>query len=206
METSALPVKDTTGLLFSGQGSTSSENRMIGLLESSQQPDLSQLKNSIVFVKSRLRDTDSSSITLTDNSRINEQELFASMAHYLTGKLDSGIRSAFEATFTKHALSEELADSAHAVLQATRRSLRTLVQDNKIPQIVARAIRRIALGKAQLDDDRTTLRTGRQPGSAETPLRSLKVALGKIQANPIATGIEHREFKRFVADEVRPPK
>lgn len=206
METPTIPAIDTSGLLFAGQGSTPSERRMIGLLESNQQPDLNRLRDSIVFIKSTRRNTDSTSISLTENSRINEQELFASIAHYLTGKLSSGIRTTFESTFSRHAQSEELANSAHAVLQATRRSLRSLVQDNEIPQIVARAIRRIALGKAQLDDDRTTLRTERQPGATETPLRSLKIAFDTIQTNPIATGMEHTEFKHFVADEVRPTR
>jgi hypothetical protein len=78
-----------------------------------------------------------------------------------------------------------------------------VIREGILPQKVAREIRRIALGKAQLDGDKIKLLTKRVEGETETPLRTVRTAVTSYSENGPASIEEHKGFKAFVATTVR---
>lgn len=157
------------------------------------------LFNSIAATKQLVHANNSVPISM--RSRVNEQELFVAIVSNTLRRLGKRFDQAFVTAL--RTFSEGTNGSPHYALKLGRRSLRQLVSDGTLPQKVAREIRRIALGKAQLDADRETLKTARAAGDLETPLRAISTALNLYQSNAAASPQEHKAFKHFVSSEVR---
>src|SRR5690606_12543604 len=116
--------------------------------------------------------------TISELSRVNEQELFAAL---LTSafdqqepKLGELFRTAFKERFER--IREKYPEDG--VFRASRRALKHLIKSKVLTRAEARTLRRLALGKAQLDSDRTRLSTAREGEEKnDTPLRAARTAL-----------------------------
>jgi hypothetical protein len=137
------------------------------------------------------------SADLTENSRINEQDLFAAITENSLGQISSELSSKFNLAFAKEIESFKGLEDPNSMLKATRKSLNSLIKDNLLSRYAAKQIRKFAVGKAQLDDNRFRLSIAKEnPESSETPLRAVKTALQKISENAIASDAEFLEYRQ----------
>lgn len=155
-------------------------------------------QNSIMGSMDRIRKIDNpKSADITENSRINEQDLFAAVVENALGQVDPELSTKFSAAFAKEVEQFKALEQSDTMLKATRRALNSLIKDNALSRYAAKQIRKFALGKSQLDDIRSKLSVAKEDAeSSETPLRAVKTALQKISENAIATDAEFIEFRK----------
>jgi hypothetical protein len=136
-----------------------------------------------------------------DVGKTSEQELFTAIVYDGLGKIDQKIQAKFIEKLPE--LIEKVAsfDADNAVLRGTRRALRQLVQENSLAKGAGKILRQFALGKSQLDTDRTRL-------SSEQSASSFDQIFKKVSANKIASEAElikfnhnnRAEFSREIKD------
>jgi hypothetical protein len=154
--------------------------------------------NSIMGSIDRIRKIDNpKSADLTENSRINEQDLFAAITENSLGQISTELSSKFNLAFAKEVETFKVLEEPNSMLKATRKALNSLIKDNQLSRYAAKQIRKFAVGKAQLDDNRSRLSVAKEnPESSETPLRAVKTALQKISENAIASDAEFHEYRQ----------
>lgn len=134
---------------------------------------------------------------ITENSRVNEQSVFAALVENSLKQVDEKLGANFEAAFSKELEELKANEDSDSLLKAARRGLNSLVNDNLLSRYAARKIRSLAVGKSQLDDNRNKLSVEKEdPESSETPLRAVKTALNKIAENLEATALELSEYRK----------
>ena len=180
------------------------ESRLVNQLVGSQELSASELKYSFSLIKSAEQQKTVTAESISDNTRINEQELNAAISHALLHKLKPAYAEQYLSVFSERVVFWKGEKLRNYSLQATRQAIRSLVTDMQLPTIAARVVRRIAIGRSQLDDDRSSLQTKRLSGAKETPLRAFKTAYSRFLANAPLSRNEHLAHQRFVRAEVRP--
>lgn len=153
--------------------------------------DEKETLNSLSLIR-KLKNPKSASLTL--NSKLDEQDVFASLIYSSLKQIDKNIASSYlnrlETIFS--AVSKE--GSENSMLKAARRALYKLVKERKLANGAAKIIRRVVVGKSNLDGDVTSLLTKRVEGAKETPVRAVKTILSKIKENLRATEIEFKNY------------
>lgn len=152
-----------------------------------------EIMNSINILR-KAKNEKSSDITV--NSKVNEQDLFASLVHLSLKQIDSKLGDEYAQKLPDLIKDVSKFDSENAVLKAAKRSLYKLVKLRKLSNGAAKIIRRIVVGKSQLDDNLTNLSTKRLENAKETPLRAVKTALERIVKNNRASEEQFLEYRK----------
>jgi len=155
----------------------------------------SPLIDSLAIVKSAAKGESITPDSISLGTRVNEQEWFAAIAHQELKNRSEKLAKIFEERLPEVMERVKEIDDKNFVFRAVKRIIRRLRRTGEITRETAITIRRFAVGKAQLDSDRTRLSTSRltdAPG--DTPLRSVKTALLKFGENVGATEQEINAF------------
>lgn len=166
------------------------------------------LIQSIAKIRSLETGAEVSPEAITDYTRINEQQFYAVNLYDGLKQVDVKIADKF-AGYTAEALAKitESGIDFSSLIRASKRALNRLILAKDVKRTVARELRGFALGKSQLDSDRTKLSVSRLTDAADdTPLRTVKTALVKYEENAIASGEERAEFRKAMKAEKKEAK
>ncbi len=157
-----------------------------------------ELIDSISAVLNLKRQQSGISGELTENSRINERELFSAAVHNQLSAKDKSLADDFLELFATRLANLKERQGEFRFFAATSKVLRKLVKDSRISAREMRAIRFTAFGKAQLDSDRSWLAVERSESakSGDTPVRAIKTALQKFSDNAAASPEEIAQFQQ----------
>jgi hypothetical protein len=132
---------------------------------------------------------------LTENSRVNEQQLFAAFTYLQLQKNQPEIAKDFLSKLRSSLALKDPRNSEHFLLDATRGILQEFRNTKTIPRRMFIKIRQVSLGLSQLDSVRDSVNMRRiTEGANDTALRSVKTAMTRISENSIATRDELRSF------------
>ena len=138
---------------------------------------------------------------VNENSRVDEQQLFAAFTYLQLKEQNPNLASEFLSQFRDGIQSAVNAQqkNPHIIVDVTRNILKGLRKTKAITRKLFKKIRRVSLGLSQLDSIRNSLNTDRTENNkgSDTPLRAFKTAFKKIAENPMAS---LRELRSFVAN------
>lgn len=138
---------------------------------------------------------DSNVKPLTENSRVNEQELFAAFTYLQLQEKQPETAKDFLSKLRAALTAKDPNNSEYSLLDATRGILQEFRKTKAIPRRMFIKIRQVSLGLSQLDSVRDSVNIGRvTEGANDTALRSVKTAMTRISENGIATRDELRSF------------
>ncbi|MCB0335849.1 MAG: hypothetical protein KDD62_06070 [Bdellovibrionales bacterium] len=140
---------------------------------------------------------------IKDLSRVHEQQLFVASVYAALRQGYGNVAEDFLNRFETSLRGLEAGEKDSALLiRATRRALRQIIKTGALGRKAARSIRRYALGKSQLDSDRTQLSEKRLNDTPDdTPLRTVKTAFDRFSGNVEAIKEEHAAFKAHLRTE-----
>lgn len=122
-----------------------------------------------------------------DTTKTSEQELYTALISNGLGKIDINIQSKFMDKLPSLIEKVSTFDAPNAVFRGTKRALKQLVNENILARGAGRILKRFALGKSQLDQDRTRL-------SADQTASSFDKIFKKVSSNKIASVAETNKF------------
>jgi hypothetical protein len=155
-----------------------------------------ELLSSLAVVKSADKDQAVAREDITDHTRTNEQEFFAALVHRKLSQVSRKAQTVFEQEFPRLIKEIKELDSENYLFRAVKGILRLLVRKGLISRTARREIRSYAIGKAQLDNNRTRLSTARLNSEPDdTPVRAVKTALAKFKENEPAGEAELSSFR-----------
>lgn len=122
-----------------------------------------------------------------DANKTSEQELFVAIVHDSLGKVDSKLQTKFANKLPELVNKVGQFDSENSVFRGAKRALKQLVKGKDLARGAGKIIRKFALGKAQLDNDRTRL-------SSEEVVASFDKIFEKVSNNKPASDAELIKF------------
>ncbi len=145
-------------------------------------------------------------VKVNDKTKVNEQELFASIIYReLSGK-SKNLAKRFADNFQQEYAAASLNKETFPAVRAARRALSQVVQDGKtLSKEDSKTIRQYAIGKSQLDDKRDNLLTGENKGSKASVMEFAE-ARSKVIKNEGLSEEEHLEFKATMKSLMNPVK
>lgn len=145
---------------------------------------------------------ESASAKINGNTRINEQEMYAAITHYLLAEKNPELAERFlnDLPATLQAFRESGVGTDF--FKSTDRIMRAMLRERKITHAEYKELRNEAYGKAQFDSDRSWLDQKKVPElkDGDTALRSVDTALKMYEKNPAANETEIGQFKARVAE------
>jgi len=132
-----------------------------------------------------------------DASAISEQDLYAANAHQALAKLNPGSGERFLTELTQ--IAPKIAENHGTALgfKAADRVMRAMVRDGTLSHAEYRDIRASALGRSQIDSDRTSLSRTNLKASTDGAAVSRITIQSKVESNAVATVAEVQAFKHF---------
>lgn len=132
---------------------------------------------------------------LTENSRVNEQELFAAFTYLQLQEKQPETAKDFLSKLRSSLTPKDPDNSEHFLLDATRGILQEFRKTKTISRRMFIKIRQVSLGLSQLDSVGDSVNIRRiTEGANDTALRSVKTAMTRISENSIATRDALRSF------------
>lgn len=134
---------------------------------------------------------------ITENTRVDEQELFAAFTYLQLEAQNPELAAEFMSKF-KEEIHEAIAsktDPRYTVLDVTRNILQGLRKAKSITRGMFKKIRRTSLGLSQLDSIKDSVNMDNvTKKDNDSAMRAFKTAFRKIAENPMATLKELRSF------------
>ena len=155
--------------------------------------------SSIQYIKTTVNELANKKTEITQNSRINEQELFAAITKSAMSKVSKDAESFFKEHFGNLLKETKETRAENFVFAGIRRLLKKAVQEGIIPSIIAREIRHFAYDKAQLDEIKGKLSlTKEDKESKDTAVRTVNTALKKFESNEVRAVGENPDLKSYI--------
>ena len=134
---------------------------------------------------------------ITENTRVDEQELFAAFTYLQLEAQNPELAAQFMSKFREgiHEAIASKSDPRYTVLDVTRNILQGLRKAKSITRGMFKKIRRTSLGLSQLDSIKDNVNMDNvTKKDNDSAMRAFKTAFRKIAENPMATLKELRSF------------
>lgn len=160
------------------------------------------IKEDMEFVKNKLNKFDNKNIEVTENSRINEQEMFAAVVKNELAEISSKAKNYFVSNFKNEY--EKIKDKFQNNVIYT--VVRNLVRQIRIKGLITREVavktKQFAFGKSQLDKVSNLLSASKlDSSSSDTAVRAIKTAVKSYESNNSAEIADYKNFKEVLVSE-----